>query len=101
MHGFNQYQFVLNLFTYLNGTGIEGLSASFSQVIYGEEEIAYQIGETTEILSQGYLCATPHCVRVFFLFHLHICMTTLWANILEFNTHYGSGLCLFHVKHSE
>ncbi|GLT28986.1 hypothetical protein SLA2020_038820 [Shorea laevis] len=33
------------------------------KVTYGEDEIAYQIGETTEILSQGYLCATPHCVR--------------------------------------
>ncbi|KAB1201405.1 hypothetical protein CJ030_MR0G003758 [Morella rubra] len=34
-----------------------------SQVVFGEDEIAYQIGETTEILSGGYLCATPHCVR--------------------------------------
>ncbi|CAI0625934.1 unnamed protein product, partial [Linum tenue] len=34
------------------------------QVVYGEDELAYQIGETTEILSGGYLCATPHCVRV-------------------------------------
>lgn len=33
------------------------------KVVYGENEIAYQIGETTEILSGGYLCATPHCVR--------------------------------------
>ncbi|XP_022157598.1 uncharacterized protein LOC111024250 isoform X2 [Momordica charantia] len=33
------------------------------KVSYGEDEIAYQIGETTEILSRGYLCATPHCVR--------------------------------------
>ncbi|XP_011648664.1 uncharacterized protein LOC101206989 isoform X1 [Cucumis sativus] len=33
------------------------------KVYYGENEIAYQIGETTEILSRGYLCATPHCVR--------------------------------------
>ncbi|KAG6428485.1 hypothetical protein SASPL_112737 [Salvia splendens] len=33
-------------------------------VVYGEDEIAYQIGETTEILSGGQLCATPHCVRV-------------------------------------
>ncbi|PON44427.1 Oxoglutarate/iron-dependent dioxygenase [Trema orientale] len=33
------------------------------KVVYGEDEIAYQIGETTEILSRGYLCATPHCVR--------------------------------------
>ncbi|KAJ0031017.1 hypothetical protein Pint_13122 [Pistacia integerrima] len=33
------------------------------KVVYGEDEIAYQIGETTEILSRGFLCATPHCVR--------------------------------------
>ncbi|CAL1414469.1 unnamed protein product [Linum trigynum] len=33
------------------------------KVVYGEDELAYQIGETTEILSGGYLCATPHCVR--------------------------------------
>ncbi|KAL0451856.1 UNVERIFIED_CONTAM: hypothetical protein Slati_1163700 [Sesamum latifolium] len=33
------------------------------KVVYGEDEIAYQIGETTEILSRGQLCATPHCVR--------------------------------------
>ncbi|CAL2274969.1 unnamed protein product [Prunus armeniaca] len=34
------------------------------KVVFGEDAIAYQIGETTEILSRGYLCATPHCVRV-------------------------------------
>ncbi|XP_028117194.1 uncharacterized protein LOC114314865 [Camellia sinensis] len=33
------------------------------KVVFGEDEIAYQIGETTEILSRGHLCATPHCVR--------------------------------------
>ncbi|KAL5572707.1 hypothetical protein UlMin_022304 [Ulmus minor] len=33
------------------------------KVVFGEDEIAYQIGETTEILSRGYLCATPHCVQ--------------------------------------
>ncbi|XP_021764470.1 uncharacterized protein LOC110729081 isoform X1 [Chenopodium quinoa] len=33
------------------------------KVVFGEDEIAYQIGETTEILSGGYLHATPHCVR--------------------------------------
>ncbi|KAK3210777.1 hypothetical protein Dsin_015483 [Dipteronia sinensis] len=33
------------------------------KVVFGEDEIAYQIGETTEILSRGFLCATPHCVR--------------------------------------
>ncbi|KAL6221832.1 hypothetical protein ACLB2K_005225 [Fragaria x ananassa] len=33
------------------------------EVVFGEDEIAYQIGETTEVMSGGYLCATPHCVR--------------------------------------
>uniref|UniRef100_A0A6N2NJ56 Non-haem dioxygenase N-terminal domain-containing protein n=1 Tax=Salix viminalis TaxID=40686 RepID=A0A6N2NJ56_SALVM len=33
------------------------------KVVFGEGEIAYQIGETTEILSRGYLCATPHSVQ--------------------------------------
>ncbi|KAK9947748.1 hypothetical protein M0R45_003357 [Rubus argutus] len=33
------------------------------KVVFGEDAIAYQIGETTEIMSRGYLCATPHCVR--------------------------------------
>uniref|UniRef100_A0A5B6YMT8 Fe2OG dioxygenase domain-containing protein n=2 Tax=Davidia involucrata TaxID=16924 RepID=A0A5B6YMT8_DAVIN len=33
------------------------------KVVFGKDEIAYQIGETTEILSRGQLCATPHCVR--------------------------------------
>ncbi|XP_061353717.1 uncharacterized protein LOC133298440 [Gastrolobium bilobum] len=33
------------------------------KVVYGKDDIAYQIGETTEILSGGYLCATPHCVQ--------------------------------------
>ncbi|KAF9662492.1 hypothetical protein SADUNF_Sadunf18G0058700 [Salix dunnii] len=33
------------------------------KVVFGESEIAYQIGETTEILSSGYLCATPHSVQ--------------------------------------
>ncbi|XP_019156511.1 PREDICTED: uncharacterized protein LOC109153162 isoform X1 [Ipomoea nil] len=30
---------------------------------YGEDEIAYLVGETGEILSRHLLCATPHCVR--------------------------------------
>ncbi|KAL6610625.1 hypothetical protein ACP70R_040594 [Stipagrostis hirtigluma subsp. patula] len=33
------------------------------KVVFGEDELAYQIGETTEILSRGHLCATPHCVQ--------------------------------------
>ena len=37
---------------------------SILQVVYGKDDIAYQIGETTEILSGGHLCATPHCVQV-------------------------------------
>lgn len=34
------------------------------KVVFGQEEIGYQIGETAEILSEGRLCATPHGVRV-------------------------------------
>ncbi|XP_031123952.1 uncharacterized protein LOC116026724 isoform X1 [Ipomoea triloba] len=30
---------------------------------YGEDEIAYMAGETSEILSRHLLCATPHCVQ--------------------------------------
>ncbi|KAK9149500.1 hypothetical protein Scep_008257 [Stephania cephalantha] len=33
------------------------------KAMFGGDEIAYQIGETTEVLSRGHLCATPHCVR--------------------------------------
>ncbi|CAL9085557.1 unnamed protein product [Musa textilis] len=33
------------------------------KVVFGEDEIAYQIGETAETLGRGYLCATPHCVQ--------------------------------------
>ncbi|GMH20527.1 hypothetical protein Nepgr_022368 [Nepenthes gracilis] len=45
------------------GLYIKTRSGQIVKVVFGEEEIAYQIGETTEILSGGYLCATPHCVR--------------------------------------
>ncbi|KAK1298398.1 hypothetical protein QJS10_CPB14g01165 [Acorus calamus] len=38
-------------------------SCLMHQVVFQENEIAYQIGETTEILSSGLLCATPHCVQ--------------------------------------
>ncbi|KAI5389475.1 hypothetical protein KIW84_074946 [Lathyrus oleraceus] len=33
------------------------------KVVYGVDNIAYQIGETAEILSGGILRATPHCVQ--------------------------------------
>ncbi|GJN15166.1 hypothetical protein PR202_gb02059 [Eleusine coracana subsp. coracana] len=33
------------------------------KAVFEEDELAYQIGETTEILSGGHLCATPHCVQ--------------------------------------
>ncbi|KAF3780347.1 hypothetical protein EJ110_NYTH39386 [Nymphaea thermarum] len=33
------------------------------KVVFSDDELAYQIGEITEILSHGYLCATPHCVQ--------------------------------------
>ncbi|GAB4828353.1 hypothetical protein Ancab_035351 [Ancistrocladus abbreviatus] len=45
------------------GLHIKTRSDQIVKVVFGVDEIAYQIGETTEILSGGYLCATPHCVR--------------------------------------
>nr|XP_027070807.1 uncharacterized protein LOC113695836 isoform X3 [Coffea arabica] len=45
------------------GLYVKSRSGQLVKVVYGEDEIAYQIGETTEILSRGRLCATPHCVR--------------------------------------
>lgn len=33
------------------------------KVSYGENNIAYQVGEATEILSNGLFHATPHCVK--------------------------------------
>jgi hypothetical protein len=36
------------------------------KVTFEENELAYQVGETTEILSRGRLCATPHCVKVLY-----------------------------------
>ncbi|MCL7031919.1 hypothetical protein MKW94_006809 [Papaver nudicaule] len=45
------------------GLHIKTRDGQIVKVVFGEDEIAYQIGETTEILSRGSLCATPHCVR--------------------------------------
>ncbi|KAJ4954208.1 hypothetical protein NE237_031040 [Protea cynaroides] len=45
------------------GLHIKTRTDQIVKVVFGEDEIAYQIGETTEILSRGCLCATPHCVR--------------------------------------
>ncbi|KAG6488012.1 hypothetical protein ZIOFF_056770 [Zingiber officinale] len=33
------------------------------KVVFEEDELAYQIGETAEILAGRCLCATPHCVQ--------------------------------------
>ncbi|XP_047254210.1 uncharacterized protein LOC107845972 isoform X3 [Capsicum annuum] len=45
------------------GLYVKTRTGQIVKVEYGVDEIAYQIGETTEILSSGRLCATPHCVR--------------------------------------
>ncbi|KAF3441946.1 hypothetical protein FNV43_RR15862 [Rhamnella rubrinervis] len=45
------------------GLYVRTRSDQIVKVVFGEDEIAYQIGETSEILSRGYLCATPHCVQ--------------------------------------
>ncbi|XP_071716270.1 uncharacterized protein [Rutidosis leptorrhynchoides] len=46
------------------GLYIKTRAGQIVKVVYKEDEIAYQIGNITEILSRGHLCATPHCVRV-------------------------------------
>ncbi|PIN24336.1 Iron/ascorbate family oxidoreductase [Handroanthus impetiginosus] len=45
------------------GLYVKTRSGEIVKVLYGEDEIAYQVGQTTEILSRGQLCATPHCVQ--------------------------------------
>lgn len=45
------------------GLYIKTRSDAIVKAIYGENEIAYQIGEATEILSKGLFHATPHCVK--------------------------------------
>nr|XP_043624517.1 uncharacterized protein LOC122596070 [Erigeron canadensis] len=45
------------------GLYIKTRAGQIVKVVYEEDEIAYQIGNITEILSRGRLCATPHCVR--------------------------------------
>ncbi|XP_021996643.1 uncharacterized protein LOC110893816 isoform X2 [Helianthus annuus] len=45
------------------GLYIKTRTGQIVKVVYKEDEIAYQIGNITEILSSGRLCATPHCVR--------------------------------------
>ncbi|XXG56065.1 hypothetical protein AAC387_Pa03g3578 [Persea americana] len=45
------------------GLYIKTRSDQIIKVVFGQEEIGYQIGETAEILSEGRLCATPHGVR--------------------------------------
>ncbi|XP_020105822.1 uncharacterized protein LOC109722263 isoform X3 [Ananas comosus] len=45
------------------GLYVQTRNGQIDKVVYEAEELAYQIGETTEILSRGRLCATPHCVQ--------------------------------------
>ncbi|XP_051131422.1 uncharacterized protein LOC127251665 isoform X2 [Andrographis paniculata] len=45
------------------GLYVKTRSGQIVKVEYKQDEIAYQIGEVTEILSGGLLCATPHCVQ--------------------------------------
>lgn len=65
--------------------------------MYKENEIAYQIGNITEILSRGRLCATPHCVCVrshsnivnscymnLFLEYIHF--LDIWEKFFKFHT---------------
>lgn len=45
------------------GLYIRTRSSAVVKAIYGEHDIAYQVGEATEILSKGLFHATPHCVK--------------------------------------
>lgn len=45
------------------GLYIKARNNEIVKVFFGEDELAFQIGETTEILSESHLCATPHCVQ--------------------------------------
>ncbi|KAK6941557.1 hypothetical protein RJ641_026934, partial [Dillenia turbinata] len=45
------------------GLYVKTRSDQIVKIVYEEDEIAYLIGESAEILSGGYLSATPHCVR--------------------------------------
>ncbi|KAJ6802547.1 uncharacterized protein M6B38_192115 [Iris pallida] len=45
------------------GLYVKSRNDDIIKVVFGEDELAFQIGETTEILSGGLLCATPHCVQ--------------------------------------
>ena len=71
------------------------------KVVYGEDEIAYQIGETTAILSRGYLCATPHCVRVrkFCSSWLLLSESSFWIFLLKIDIWFL--VCLFKAPHGE
>ncbi|XP_020253686.1 uncharacterized protein LOC109830729 isoform X3 [Asparagus officinalis] len=45
------------------GLYIKARNSEIVKVVFGEDELAYQIGDTLEIISGRRLCATPHCVR--------------------------------------
>ncbi|MCO5577190.1 hypothetical protein L7F22_031014 [Adiantum nelumboides] len=45
------------------GLYVRTLNGEIKKAIFSENQIAYQMGEATEILSKGLLRATPHCVR--------------------------------------
>lgn len=47
----------------ISGLYIKAQNNEIVKVSFGEDELVYQIGDTTEILSGGRLRATPHCVR--------------------------------------
>ncbi|KAI5073262.1 hypothetical protein GOP47_0011275 [Adiantum capillus-veneris] len=45
------------------GLYVRTLNGEIKKAVFSENQIAYQMGETTEILSKGLLRATPHCVQ--------------------------------------
>jgi len=53
-----------------------------TQAVFSEDDIAYQMGESTEIHSGGLFQATLHCVQVQISLHHALkivkCTTNLW-----------------------
>eukprot|EP01018_Ginkgo_biloba_P002059 Gb_10635 [translate_table: standard] len=45
------------------GLYIKTRTGAIVKAVYGENDLAYQVGEATEILSKGLFHATPHCVK--------------------------------------
>ncbi|KAG6549880.1 hypothetical protein Mapa_008862 [Marchantia paleacea] len=72
------------------GLYIETNPGRVIKAVFDEDSLAYQIGETTELLSGGLFHATPHCVQTPKRNHIGVARNTLavfmqpgWAEVLD------------------